>query len=66
MIQTPIVREDDGPMPTAAERQIAARGGAVKWRRVTLPNGGGKALVAIVKRPGPNGGRTVLVKRVKE
>ena len=40
------------------EGQIAARGGAKKWRTVKLANG--KTIrVAIVKKPGPQGGHTV-------
>ncbi len=49
-------------MPASAEKEIARRGGAVRWRRVTLP-GGRTALVAVVRKRGPRGGRVVLVKR---
>jgi hypothetical protein len=40
------------------EREIAARGGAVKWRTVRLKNGT-YVRVAIVKKAGPRGGHTV-------
>lgn len=40
------------------EREIAARGGAVKWRTVRLKNGK-YVRVAIVKKAGPRGGHTV-------
>lgn len=40
------------------EREIAARGGAVKWRTVKLKNG--KTIrVAVVKKAGSRGGHTV-------
>lgn len=40
------------------EKEIAARGGAKRWRTVKLPNG--KYLkVAVVKKAGPQGGHTV-------
>ena len=40
------------------EREIAARGGAVKWRTVRLKNGK-YVRVAVVPKKGPRGGRTV-------
>jgi hypothetical protein len=40
------------------EREIAARGGAVRWRTVRLANGK-YVRVAVVKKKGPRGGRTV-------
>jgi hypothetical protein len=40
------------------EREIAARGGAVKWRTVRLKNGK-YVRVAVVKKAGPRGGHTV-------
>ena len=40
------------------ERQIAARGGAKRWRTIRLPDGR-TVQVAIVKKPGPRGGHTV-------
>lgn len=40
------------------EAEIKARGGAKRWRTVTLPNGK-TVRVAIVKKAGPRGGHTV-------
>lgn len=40
------------------EAEIAARGGAKKWRTIKLPNGKYKR-VAIVRKAGPKGGHTV-------
>lgn len=40
------------------EAEIARRGGAKRWRTVTLPNGK-SVRVAIVKKAGPRGGHTV-------
>lgn len=40
------------------EPEIAARGGAVRWRTVKLKNGK-YVRVAIVKKSGPRGGHTV-------
>lgn len=40
------------------EPEIAARGGAVRWRTVKLKNGK-HVRVAIVRKAGPRGGRTV-------
>lgn len=48
-------------MPARVDREIRRRGGAVRWRTVMLPNGQ-PAMVAIVRQPGPRGGRAVLVK----
>jgi hypothetical protein len=40
------------------EREIAARGGALRWRTVKLRDG--RVIhVAIVRRAGPHGGHTV-------
>lgn len=40
------------------EREIKARGGAVRWRTVKLPNG--KYIrVAIVRKRGKRGGQTI-------
>lgn len=40
------------------EREIAARGGALKWRTVKTPDG--KTIrIAVVKKTGPRGGHTV-------
>lgn len=40
------------------EEQIAARGGAVRWRTVKL-SGGRTIRVAVVRKKGPKGGSTV-------
>ncbi|MGH3625867.1 MAG: hypothetical protein ACRDRL_00250 [Sciscionella sp.] len=40
------------------ENVIKARGGAVKWRTIKLPNGK-YAHVAVVRKAGPRGGHTV-------
>jgi len=40
------------------EQQIAARGGAVRWRTVKLKDGR-TVRVAVVKKAGPRGGHTV-------
>ena len=40
------------------ESEIKARGGAKRWRTITLPDGR-TVKVAIVKRAGPRGGHTV-------
>lgn len=40
------------------ESEIKARGGAKRWRTVTLPDGR-TIRVAIVKKAGPRGGHTV-------
>ncbi len=40
------------------EREIAARGGAVRWRTIRLRNGK-TVRVAIVRKAGPRGGHTV-------
>lgn len=40
------------------EAEIRARGGAKRWRTITLP--GGKSMkVAVVRKAGPRGGHTV-------
>jgi hypothetical protein len=40
------------------EREITARGGALRWRTVKLPNG--KIVkVAVVRKAGPRGGHTI-------
>lgn len=44
-------------MPRSIERRIAARGGAVRYR--TEERGGKTFRVAVVRNPGPLGGRTV-------
>jgi hypothetical protein len=48
-------------MPAAVDAELARRGGVKRWRTVTLPDGR-RARVAVVRRPGPRGGRAVLVK----
>lgn len=40
------------------ESEIKARGGAKRWRTVTLPDGR-TIRVAVVKKAGPRGGHTV-------
>jgi len=40
------------------EQQIAARGGAVRWRTVKLKDGR-TVRIAVVKKAGPRGGHTV-------
>lgn len=40
------------------EQEIAARGGAVRWRTVKL-KGGRTVRIAVVKKAGPRGGHTV-------
>lgn len=40
------------------EKEIAARGGAKRWRTIRRPDGS-YIKVAIVKKPGPRGGHTV-------
>ena len=47
--------DEEGDVP---EGQIAARGGAKRWRTVTLPSGK-TVKVAIVRKKGPRGGQTV-------
>ena len=45
-------------MPKAFEKEVAARGGAIRWR--TIKRKGGRMFrVAIVRKKGPRGGRTV-------
>lgn len=40
------------------EAEIAARGGAVRWRTIKRPDGS-TIRVAVVKKAGPHGGHTV-------
>lgn len=47
--------EDGGDMPN---KEVAGRGGAKRWRTITLPSGR-KVTVAVVRKPGPRGGHTV-------
>lgn len=45
------------------EKEIKARGGAVRWRAKTLPNG--KVIhFAVVRKAGPQGGHTVAGKPI--
>lgn len=45
-------------MPESVEREIAERGGAIRWRTLKLP--GGRFLhVAVTREKGPRGGPTV-------
>lgn len=48
----------NGKAMTMPEAEIARRGGAVRWRTVTLKNGD-TVRVAIVRKAGPHGGHTV-------
>ena len=45
-------------MPTPIDKEIKARGGAVRWRTVKR-KGGRTWRVAVVRKKGPRGGRTV-------
>jgi hypothetical protein len=45
-------------MPEDVEREIARRGGAIRWRTLRLPDGR-YMHVAVTREPGPRGGRTV-------
>lgn len=49
------------------EKEIAKRGGAVRWRTKKLPNGK-YVHIAIVRKPGKRGGKTVAgpVKKEKK
>lgn len=40
------------------EQQIQNRGGAKRWRTITLPDGR-TIRIAIVRKPGPHGGHTI-------
>lgn len=44
-------------MPTAIEKEIERRGGAIRYR--TVKRGGKTFRVAVVRKPGPHGGKTV-------
>jgi len=44
--------------PESAEREIAARGGAKKWR--TIKKDGKTYRVAVTRKKGPRGGSTVM------
>jgi hypothetical protein len=45
-------------MPTPIDKQIAARGGVLRWREHKAKNGD-LWRVAVVRKPGPRGGRTI-------
>lgn len=44
-------------MPEWAKRKITSRGGAIRWR--TFKKGGKTFRVAVTKKKGPRGGKTV-------
>lgn len=46
------------------EKEIAKRGGAVRWRTKKLPNGE-VVHVAVVRKAGPKGGHTIAGKPQK-
>lgn len=48
-------------MPATSDATINRQGGALRWRTVTLDDGR-RARVAVTRKPGPRGGRVVLVK----
>lgn len=52
-------------MPKAIERKIRKRGGATRWR--TKKRGKSNVRIAVVRKNGPRGGRTVgyKIKRKK-
>jgi hypothetical protein len=45
-------------MPTPIDKQIKERGGVIRWREVER-KGGKKFRIAVVRKPGPRGGRTL-------
>ena len=47
-------------MPKQTDDELVHRGGAIRWRTITLADGR-KALVAVTRSPGPRGGKTMLV-----
>lgn len=52
-------------MPEEVEREIRRRGGALRYRTLKLPDG--RYLhVAVTRRPGPRGGRTIATGEPKE
>lgn len=51
-------------MPAKVDAELAARGGVQRWRTITLPDGR-RARAAIVRNPGPRGGRVVIVRVLK-
>ena len=46
-------------MPKGFDKKLKARGGVVRWRTIKLPNGE-YAHVAIVRKQGKRGGRTLV------
>lgn len=46
-------------MPIWAKRKIAARGGAIRWRTKKID---GYLRIAVTRKKGPRGGRTVAYK----
>jgi hypothetical protein len=51
-------------MPKSFYEKLKKLGGAIRWRTITLPNGE-YAHVAITRKAGPRGGRT-LVGEIRE
>lgn len=47
-------------MPKQTDEELASRGGAIRWRTITLADGR-KARVAVTRTSGPRGGRTMIV-----
>jgi hypothetical protein len=45
-------------MPTPIDKQIKARGGVIRWRERKTKDGR-LFRIAVVKKPGPRGGRTL-------
>jgi hypothetical protein len=48
-------------MPTPIDKQIKSRGGVVRWRMHRAKNGQ-LYRVAVVRKPGPRGGKTISYK----
>jgi hypothetical protein len=54
-------------MPKAFERKVSKRGGAVRWRNKAIPGHPGEYLkVAITRKKGSHGGKTVAYKKTKK
>lgn len=51
-------------MPKAIEKKIKARGGAARWRRKSL--NGEYLNIAVVRKPGKRGGKTIAYKKKKK
>lgn len=45
-------------MPTPIDKQIAERGGVIRWRE-KVAKSGKKFRIAVVRKKGPRGGRTL-------